>query len=177
MYKKKRDPCYHENILKNIFVNEKKKRQKSSIMQSTKKLEEQNDSNDTFRHDGAVRLFNSLLPSHKHEKDDFSLPFVRVNKNMKILSFPTWLCCECCLLFNDDSPIQMLCSYVYRFFNISPHHHHQRVDQVLHGSRDCGWHFAVSNYSEYFYTENFIFLFRLILSALHSPLSENKVFL
>lgn len=110
-------PCYHQASTK-FRITKTSKVLNHAIIQKTKSTENWND---TFRH-RAVRLYNSLPLNFVFplniEKETFHCLLFKSIKNMKI-SISTWLCCEFCLLFNDDSPIQIPCSYVYRFFNIS----------------------------------------------------------
>lgn len=65
-------------------------------------------------------LILSLIPyGNKRRtmaKIDFSLPFVQVNK--KYENSPSPLDCWCCLLFNDDSPIQIVSYVCLHIFNI-----------------------------------------------------------
>lgn len=140
-------PCYRRGP-ESISRPNMEKRQKPSIMQSTKikraKVPNEH-SNDTFRH-GAVRLFNSLLPpaSSSSSRETF---LCLLFKSIKIWTFlHLHLIVLCMFPFNDDSPIQTApVSYVYRFFNISPHHHQWADAPFLWDwSEGCGWHFAVS---------------------------------
>lgn len=98
---------------------------------------------------------HSRLISNEHKCGDFSLPFVRVNKNMKILclhlSLPS---------FNDDSPIQ-ISLFVCLSISLSSSSG-DGSEEILLFQRIC---------------IHRIFLFRLILSALPHPSQEkHKIF-
>lgn len=114
----------YKNNPKSSNIEKGKKRQKPSIMQSTKNRKLRN-SNDTFRR--AVRLDFLIHYAPLRGKRDFSLPFVQVNKNMKIFRLHLIVLCVA-FLFNDDSPIQVDVRMFIDFFNISLLSSSERMD-------------------------------------------------